>query len=414
MDTFLEASAATYPRLPGSTRHGLHALLAFHSRKHRHTITLHPLDHNLHRWTPEDDATAAITIQQDLGNPEEYHITWNDLAPHPRASPTLQDVFATISAELQEPKAPQQPDDEMPQAPSRPTAQESLCKEPLTHPITTMDPPTTQKNRNPQRPESSSRHPFDNSPAALQWPTDPPKTVRKRADLTRSHAKATMQTPAEPPLRDPGQQATHPFFQPHAPPAPPPPIQSKRARPKRGAPAPNRARKDGRATTSQPPAPPPNLPPNPDQASSSSSLPPLPPAHPDQASSSSCLPRQPPAHPDQASSSSSVPPPAPPQPKAYPEFKKGAKVQQHFRNDHTGDWIWCEGTIQYHLRDLGPNNGVQIQVIWHRQKELDQGNSALHKPEGHTLELNSAQPNPAPHQREQGGQRHQIHRGTLP
>ena len=51
------------------------------------------------------------------------------------------------------------------------------------------------------------RHPFDNSPAALPWPTDSPETVRKLADLTRSHAKATMQTLAEPPLRDPGQQA---------------------------------------------------------------------------------------------------------------------------------------------------------------------------------------------------------------
>ena len=66
-------------------------------------------------------------------------------------------------------------------------------------------------------------HPFDNSRAALPWQTDPPETVHKLADLTRSHAKATMQTPAEPPLRNPGQQARHPFFrptpsQPHRPP----------------------------------------------------------------------------------------------------------------------------------------------------------------------------------------------------
>ena len=216
-------------------------------------------------------------------------------------------------------------------------------------------------------------HPFDNSPAALPWPTDPPETVRKLADLTRTHAKATMQTPPEPPLRDPGQQATHPFFQPHASPAPPPSIPPKRARRKRGTPAPNQARNDGRATTSQPPAPPPTLPATPEQASSSSSLPP-----------------PPPPHPKQASSSFTLPPPAPPRPKAYPEFNKGAKVQQPFRNDHTGDWIWCEGTIQYRLRDLGPNDGVQIRVIWHRQKELDQGNSAPDKPEGQPLELNSA------------------------
>ena len=215
-------------------------------------------------------------------------------------------------------------------------------------------------------------HPFDNSPAALPWLTDPPETVRKLADLTSSHAKATMQTPAEPLLRDLGQQATHPFFQPHAFPAPPHPVPPKRARRKRGAPAPNQARK---AATSQPPAPPQTHPANPDQASSSSSLPSLPPPQP-----------------DQASSSSSLPPPAPPPPEAYPGFEKGAKVQQPFRNDHMGDWIWCEGTIQYRLRDLGDNRGPQIRVIWHCQKEQDQGSSAPDKPEGHTLELNSAHP----------------------
>ena len=130
-------------------------------------------------------------------------------------------------------------------------------------------------------------HPFDNSPAALTWPTDPPETVRKLADLTHSHAKATMQKPAEPPLRDPGQQATHPFFQPQAPPAPPPAVPAKRGKRKRGAPAPNQARE---AATSQPPAPPPAHPANADQASSSSSLPSLPPPNPDQASSSSSQP----------------------------------------------------------------------------------------------------------------------------
>ena len=213
-------------------------------------------------------------------------------------------------------------------------------------------------------------HPFNHSPAALPWPTDPPETVRKLADLTRNRAKATMQRPAEPPLRDPGEQATHPFFQPHAPPAPPPPVPPKRARQKRGAPAPSpqQARINGRATTSQPHAPPPNLPSNP----ASAPLPPTPP--------------------DQASPSSSLPPQAPPQPESYPEFQKGTNVQQPFRNDHTGDWIWCEGTIQYRLHKLGPNRAVQIRVTWHRQKELDQGNSAPDKPLGDTLELNSALP----------------------
>ena len=63
-------------------------------------------------------------------------------------------------------------------------------------------------------------HPFHDSPAALLWPSAPSETVRKLADLMRSHAKANMQTPAEPPLRDPGQQATHPFFKSHAPQGP--------------------------------------------------------------------------------------------------------------------------------------------------------------------------------------------------
>ena len=81
-----------------------------------------------------------------------------------------------------------------------------------------------------------------------------------------------------------------------------------------------------------------------------------------------------------------------PKPEAYPGLEKGAKVQQPFRNDHTGDWIWCEGTIQYRLRDLGEIGGPQIRVIWQRQKKLDQGSSAPDKPEGHTVELNSAHP----------------------
>ena len=40
----------------------------------------------------------------------------------------------------------------------------------------------------------------------------------------------------------------------------------------------------------------------------------------------------------------------------------------------------------------GGQRGPQIRVIWHRQKKVDQGSSAPDKPEGHTLELNSAHP----------------------
>ena len=63
-------------------------------------------------------------------------------------------------------------------------------------------------------------HPFDDNPAALPWPTDPPETVRKLADLTRSRAKETMQTPAEPPLRDPGPASNTPLLQTPRPPSP--------------------------------------------------------------------------------------------------------------------------------------------------------------------------------------------------
>ena len=193
-------------------------------------------------------------------------------------------------------------------------------------------------------------HPFDDSQAALPWPTDPPETVRKLADVTHNRAKATMQTPAEPPLRDPGQQATHPFFPTHAPPAPAPPVPPKQAGRKRGAPAPSPQTSQKRQQRNNLPTPrtPPTLPTN------SASAP----------------------HPDQASSSSSLPPQAPPQPEAYPELKKGTNVEQPFRNDHTGDWIWFEGTIQYRLQELGHNGGVQVWVPWHPQKELDQGDSA--------------------------------------
>ena len=60
-------------------------------------------------------------------------------------------------------------------------------------------------------------HPFDDSPATLPWPSDPPETVRKPADLMRSHAKANMQTPAEPPLRDPASKQRTPSSNPTPP-----------------------------------------------------------------------------------------------------------------------------------------------------------------------------------------------------
>ena len=141
LDAFLEAAASTYPRPPGDTWHGLHALLALRSWKHRHAITLDPLNHNPQRWTLEDDATATITIQQDPGNPAGYHPTWSHPTPPSPTSPTLHHIFATIGAGLQEAKAPQQPEDQMPQPPPLPTTLEHLHKEPLTDSITRMEPP---------------------------------------------------------------------------------------------------------------------------------------------------------------------------------------------------------------------------------------------------------------------------------
>ena len=43
-------------------------------------------------------------------------------------------------------------------------------------------------------------------------------------------------------------------------------------------------------------------------------------------------------------------------------------------------------------RNQGNNGGPQIPVIWHRQKELDQGSSAPDKPVSYTLQLTSAHP----------------------
>ena len=207
ISTFLEAAAETQPRPPGDTRHGLHALLAFHGSKHRHTITLHPLEHNLHRWTPEDDATATIIIQQDSGKPAGYHITWNNPAPEPPASRTLPGVFPTISAELQEPKAPQQPDDEMPQAPFPLTAQESPRKEPLTHPVTTMElPPQHRTSRTAPgfgtyrengrsttaRSGGTKSHRVSRPSASTQSPNPPPPGHYQRTATTSSSPSKGM------------------------------------------------------------------------------------------------------------------------------------------------------------------------------------------------------------------------------
>ena len=211
-------------------------------------------------------------------------------------------------------------------------------------------------------------HPFNDSPPALPWPTDPPGDCTQ---AHRPHAQSRESNQANARYGTLASGLRTPSSNPTPPQAPPPPAPPKQARRKRGLPAPSyqQARIYTRATTSQPAAPPPDPP-----------------------DKLSVRPAGPPPHPHQASSSSSIPPQAPPQPVTYQEFQKGTKVQQLLRNDHTGDWIWCEGTIQYRLEDLGRNGAVPIWVTWHRQKELDQGDSATDKQLRDTLELTSAHP----------------------
>ena len=59
---------------------------------------------------PRPQRTAVditITIQQDSENAAGYHPPWSDPAPPLPASHTLHDIFTTISAGLQEARAPQ-------------------------------------------------------------------------------------------------------------------------------------------------------------------------------------------------------------------------------------------------------------------------------------------------------------------
>ena len=139
MDAFLEAAASTHPRPPGDTRHDLHALLASHSWKYHHAVTLHPLDHNPQRWTPEEDATTTLTIQHDPESPASYHLTWSNPASQPPKTRPPTTTSSPLSAGLQEAKTPQQPDKEMLQAPLPPATQERPHQEPLAHPITRME-----------------------------------------------------------------------------------------------------------------------------------------------------------------------------------------------------------------------------------------------------------------------------------
>ena len=218
-------------------------------------------------------------------------------------------------------------------------------------------------------------HPLNNSPTALPWPTESPETVRKLVDLTRSQAKATMQTPPEPPLRDLGQQATQPLLQTPRPPSQTTSAPDQASQTEKGRTRPQPSRKNSNLPT-------PRIPPDPPGKPGPSILVISPPIITTTPAGPGILIILPPA-------TSTAPT------RGIPRIQKGcegpATLPQRPHAD-TGDWIWCEGTIQYHLRELGDNGGAQIRVVWHRQKQLDQGSSAPDKPEGHTLELTSAHP----------------------
>ena len=220
-DTFREAAATTYD---------LHALPAFHSWKHPHTVTLQPLDHNPQRWTLEDNATTTVTIQQDLKSPTTYHLTSSDPAPYPPTSPGLHNIFAPISAELQAAKAPQQPHDEMPQAPTPPTARERLHQEPLAQPITRMELPpqhrtTPDRNGSRDLPREwevqNSKLRWDEITLGLQairlhWITEPTDTWTLPAD--RHHPLLTVQGDATITQTEEGPHNSNPcLHSPHAP-----------------------------------------------------------------------------------------------------------------------------------------------------------------------------------------------------
>ena len=94
-----EGGSLNLPAPDPHTRHGLHTDLVFHSWKHQHAVTLHPLDHNPQRRTPEDHAATTITIQQDRESLAGYHLTWTEPAPQPATWLTLHNVSApTVQA----------------------------------------------------------------------------------------------------------------------------------------------------------------------------------------------------------------------------------------------------------------------------------------------------------------------------
>ena len=182
-------------------------------------------------------------------------------------------------------------------------------------------------------------HPFNDSRAALPWPTDPP------GDRTRARRPYTQ--PRKSDHANPGgAPATAPWPAGYAPlprtPNPPSPTTSSPAK----ASAEGKRRTYPQPPTSQNRRQGNNLPTPPNTPAPQPSQPTRRPPR-----------RTPPPYQDQASSSSSLQIQEPPQAETYSEFQTGAKVQQPFCNDHTGDWIWCEGTIQYPLQELGPNRG---------------------------------------------------------
>ena len=232
-------------------------------------------------------------------------------------------------------------------------------------------------------------HPFDNSPAALPWPTDPPETVHRLADLTRSHAKATMQTPAEPPLRDPTSRLCTPTSNPT-----PPQPHHLPFHPSEG---------DGEGAHPPPTKPGKQQPPNPP-------TPPEPPYHHS---------RHPPSrhyhHPTRTRHPHH--PPSRHQHRPYPRLMQGSKKARRSSNPSatttraTGSGVraqcstapatW-ETTGGHYLGGLAPSKGP-------RPRQQRPGQARRPHPGAHERPTHQA-----PHQRKQGSQRHQIHWGTPP
>ena len=90
------------------------------------------------RWPPGAERCLVPANSNLKPQTSTYPRPHGDSLLAPPNSPTLSDVIAAIIAGLQEARAPQQADDEMPQAPPPAALQDHPHQEHLAHPITRM------------------------------------------------------------------------------------------------------------------------------------------------------------------------------------------------------------------------------------------------------------------------------------